>query len=66
MRRRAWMRDGANLCARKAERTGVGLASHIKLERLVAYHLQTFEGCCVLLIANAGNPAVVGPEVRVS
>ncbi len=54
--------------ATPAPETSLGLESHIKLERLVAYHLQTFEGCSVLVIANAGNPAVdpavVGAEVR--
>ena len=50
--------------ATPAPEPSLGLASHVKLERLVACLLQTFEGCCVLVIANAGNPAVVGPEVR--
>ena len=42
----------------------MGLPSQVALELLVAGLLQTFEGCGVLVIANAGNPAVVGPEVR--
>ncbi len=50
--------------ATPAPEPSLGLASHVKLERLVACLLQTFKGCCLLVIANAGNPAVVGPEVR--
>ncbi len=46
----------------------MGLASHVVLEvlvlRFVVGLLQTFEGCCVLVIADAGNPDVAGPEVR--
>ncbi len=50
--------------ATPAPEPSLGFASHVKLERLIACLLQTFEGYCVLAIAKAGNPAVVGPEVR--
>ncbi len=41
----------------------MGLAGHVVLEVLVVGLLQTFEGYGVLVIADAGNPDVVGPEV---
>ncbi len=56
--------SGGSARATPAPEPSLGLASQVKLDLLVASLLQTFEGCCVLVIANAGNPAVVGPEVR--
>jgi hypothetical protein len=50
--------------ATRTQEPSLGLASLAKLEHLVACLLQTFKGCCVMVIANARNPAVVGPEVR--
>jgi hypothetical protein len=49
--------------ASPAPEPSLGLAGHVVLKVLVGL-LQTFEGCCVLVIADAGKPDVVGPEVR--
>ncbi len=51
--------SGGSARATPAPEPSLGLASQVKLERLIAGIFQTFEGCCVLVIANAGNPAVV-------
>ncbi len=50
--------------ASPAPKQSLDLASHVELELFVACLLQTFEGCGVLLIADAGNPNVGGPVVR--
>ncbi len=59
-----WQRLKCQARATPAPEPSSGLASQVKLELLVAGLLQTFEGCCELVSANSGNPAVVGPEVR--
>ena len=38
----------------------LGLADHVSTERLVVGLVQSFEGCCVLVIAAEGNPGVGG------
>ncbi len=47
-----------------AQEPSLGLAGHVVLEVLVVGLLQTVKGCSVLVIADACNPDVVGPEVR--
>ena len=50
--------------ATPAPEPSLGLASHVSLERLVSGLLQNCKRGGVLVIADGGNPAVVGPEVR--
>ncbi len=50
--------------ASPAPEPSLGLASHVNLERLVSGLLQHCKRGGVLVTADGGNPAVVGPEVR--
>ncbi len=43
----------------------LGLASHVNLDRLISCRLRYCEHGGVLVIADGGNPAVVGLEVEI-